>query len=79
MESCTILTTAPNSLMADLHDRMPLILPAESYDDWLTAPASEASSLLLPYNAVVMRRCEVSSLVNSPKNDSPECIVPVVA
>ena len=35
IESCSILTTTPNSLLADVHDRMPVILPQESYDLWL--------------------------------------------
>ena len=35
LETCTILTTTPNQLLADVHDRMPVILPAASYDLWL--------------------------------------------
>ena len=35
LETCTILTTTPNNLLADVHDRMPAILPAEHYDRWL--------------------------------------------
>jgi putative SOS response-associated peptidase YedK len=80
VESCTILTTTANSLVADLHDRMPVILPREHYEAWLAAPPSEASrllDLLVPFDASVMRRYEVSPLVNSPKNDSPDCVAPL--
>jgi putative SOS response-associated peptidase YedK len=45
VESCTILTTAANSLVADLHDRMPVILPREHYEAWLM-PSSQASTLV---------------------------------
>lgn len=79
VESCTILTTSANSLVADLHDRMPVILPREHYKAWLAAPPSEASKLvdfLVPFDPGLMRRYEVSSLVNSPQNDSPDCIMP---
>ncbi len=79
VESCTILTTAANSLVSALHDRMPVILPPEHCEAWLNAPASEASSLLLPFDPAPMKRYEVSLLVNNPKNDSPECIAPLVA
>lgn len=79
LESCTILTTKANSLVSVLHDRMPVIVPSEHYEAWLNAPASEASSLLLPFDPALMKQYEVSSFVNNPKNDSSECIVPVVA
>ena len=45
IESCTILTTTPNSLLADVHDRMPVILRQESYDLWLDPGVKDASSL----------------------------------
>lgn len=77
LESCTILTTTPNSLVSDLHDRMPVIIPREYYEQWLRAPASEAAKLLQPFDAALMRRYEVSSLVNNPKNESADCIIPV--
>lgn len=82
VESCTILTTSANSLVADLHDRMPVILPREHYETWLTAPPSEASrlaDLLVPFEVKLMRRYEVSPLVNKPENDIPDCITPLSA
>jgi putative SOS response-associated peptidase YedK len=35
IETCSIITTTPNSLLQDVHDRMPVILPDEAYDQWL--------------------------------------------
>jgi putative SOS response-associated peptidase YedK len=78
VESCAILTTAANDLLKDVHDRMPVILPRETYKQWLApAEASRHSSLLVSFDGCLMRGYEVSSLVNSPKNDSPDCIAPL--
>jgi putative SOS response-associated peptidase YedK len=76
IESCSILTATPNDLLADLHTRMPVILPPRHYDVWLTAPVSEAqrlAELLLPFDSRLMKRHWVSSFVNKPQNDTPEC------
>ena len=62
--------------MAKLHDRMPVILPPGARDRWLDPTASEAElrGLLVPLPAEELSAYEVSALVNSPKNDSPECV-----
>jgi putative SOS response-associated peptidase YedK len=76
IESCSILTTTPNELIRDVHDRMPVILHRNHYGAWLTAPPSESkalAALLGPYEAELMRRYEVSQLVNSPQNDVSLC------
>ena len=80
LESCSILTTEPNELLDDVHDRMPVILPHRHYETWLTAPAPEAgrlAELLLPFDPHLMNRYAVSSLVNNPQNDVPECALEV--
>ena len=75
--SCTIITTEPNELMANIHNHMPVILPPEAYELWLD-PAErmpeQLNGLLKPYPAELMTARPVSKLVNSPQNDSPECI-----
>ena len=78
VESCVIITTAANDLLKDIHDRMPVIVPRGAYGQWL-APAEPSvhSSLLVPFDGSLMRRYEVSALVNAPRNDSPDCVVPV--
>lgn len=77
IESCTVITTDANALMKPLHDRMPVILPAASYDEWLD-PDNQATEdlprLLRPYPSEEMNAYSISTYVNSPKNRGPECI-----
>jgi putative SOS response-associated peptidase YedK len=78
--TCTIITTSANDYMASIHDRMPVILPRESESLWLDPAEQDTamlSELLLPYDSDQMEAYEVSTLVNSPRNDSPELIAPV--
>ncbi len=78
--SCTIITTAPNELLKPIHNRMPVILPPDSYPAWLN-PAeqqpADLSYLLKPYPAATMTAYPVSTLVNNPRHDAPECVVPL--
>jgi putative SOS response-associated peptidase YedK len=80
IESCAILTTTPNELLVDVHDRMPVILHPNHYHAWLNAPALKSHHLahmLAPFDAALMRRFSVSSLVNDVQNDAPECATEV--
>ncbi len=72
----TIITTAPNTLVKKIHDRMPVILKKEDYAKWLDPdlPPEEAHALLKPYPAKDMKAYEISTKVNSPANDFPELI-----
>ena len=77
VDSCTIITTAANALVAKLHDRMPVILAPETYGAWLgedSAAPPELHALLKPFPPDAMRAYPVSTVVNSPKNDTPECV-----
>jgi putative SOS response-associated peptidase YedK len=78
VDSCTIVTTEANELMRPLHDRMPVILPEEQFADWLD-PKNEnverLESLLRPYPPAEMIAFPISTLVNSPRNESPDCIL----
>ena len=79
VETCTILTTAPNEVLAPLHDRMPVIVSPARYADWLTAGAlgpDTAEALLLPHPGDGMEAVAVGTVVNSPKNDGPQCLEP---
>lgn len=74
--SCAILTTKANRLMAEVHNRMPVILHPDRYDDWLDASARNPAGLadlLLPFPAESMKKYPVSARVNSVKNDDPLC------
>jgi putative SOS response-associated peptidase YedK len=67
-------------LCADVHDRMPAILPDEAYDLWLDPGFQKTDAVcypLKPFNPVLMRRHEVSSRVNLVKNDDAACAEPV--
>ena len=79
--TCAIITTSANDFMTSIHDRMPVILPRESEDLWLDPDEQDSamlSELLLPYDSNQMEAYEVSTLVNSLRNNSPELIPPVV-
>jgi putative SOS response-associated peptidase YedK len=77
--TCAIVTCPPNEVMAKIHNRMPAILPAGARDRWLDSTADEAElrGLLVPLRAEELEAVEVSTLVNSPRNDSLECVRPV--
>jgi len=77
LESCCIVTCAPNELAARFHDRMPVIIAPADYDTWLTGTPEQALALLKPYPAEAMRAYPVSAKVNSPKNDGPELVDPI--
>lgn len=75
--TCSIITTVPNSLMADIHDRMPVILKPEDEPTWLDPSiqdVNQLNQLLKPLPEEWMEAYEVSALVNSPKNNSPNLI-----
>ncbi len=72
LRTCTIVTTVPNDLLAPIHNRMPVILPAEAQARWLDPALHEAEALLpllQPYPAAQMQARAVSRLVNDPRNE----------
>lgn len=79
IHSCTILTTEPNELMAEIHNRMPVIIHPDDYSMWLEPGSNpdDAHHLLRPYESEKMAAYPVSTAVNSPQNDSPQLIEPV--
>ena len=78
VESTAIITTAPNELIREIHDRMPVILHPEQYDTWLLDATRDDTlqDLLAPYPADEMVAFRVSPEVNSPQNDSLDCMIP---
>lgn len=77
--SACIITTEPNATVKPLHNRMPVILPREAYKDWLQpgeANPDKLLSYLQPYPGEKMEAYPVSTFVNNPKNDTPQCIKP---
>ena len=79
IETCSILTTPPNRLLEDVHDRMPAILPPEHYEVWLDPGEERVESvaeLLKPFESTRMKRYPVSTRVNNVINDDRECAEP---
>jgi len=83
LSTFTVITTAPNGLMAPIHNRMPVILAEDSYDTWLRSdddvPDAALQALLAPYPEEEMEAYPVSRAVNNVRNDGPECIQPAKA
>lgn len=78
LQTCTIITCEANELVSKVHERMPVILPREKIGEWLGANRPDLlKNLLVPYSADEMTTFAVSTLVNSPTNDSRECIKPI--
>lgn len=80
LETCTLLTTEANELLAHYHDRMPVIVRPEDYEVWLDADVSRPellTPLLRPYPHEEIAAYAVSTLVNSPSNDGPRCVEPL--
>lgn len=75
--TCTIVTCAPNELLAAIHDRMPAILDDAAIDAWLYADAADALAAVVPYDAARMRRDAVTPAMNHHAFEDPRCIEPV--
>lgn len=77
LHSCTIITTTPNETMAELHDRMPVLLPASAWDEWLDPSNDDLDTLgklLVPAPSELITTYPVSTSVNSVRNKGPELL-----
>lgn len=82
LHTCCVITTEANETIAPIHDRMPVILEAEDWSDWLNVgsagspatPASRLAELLIPAEASILSVVRVGTKVNSVRNNSPELI-----
>lgn len=81
IRSFTIITCAPNEIMATIHDRMPVIIAREERAAWLDpgTSAEAVTTLLRPCPSDWLTADPVSTLVNSPVNNVPEIIDPVAS
>lgn len=80
LETCTVLTCEPNEMMADLHDRMPVILDPADYAAWLDPRQQEVGKvthLLRPYSAAKMEAWPVSTYVNKTAHEGERCVAAV--
>jgi len=80
LHTCTILTCPPNEMVSKYHNRMPVILDKDARWTWLEQGMDKSilRDLLAPYPADKMKCYAVSRAVNSPENDRPEVLEPVV-
>ena len=60
-----VITCPANALVADIHDRMPVILPAAAYDRWLACVEPDPRDLLIPYDPALMAIWPISTRVNA--------------
>jgi putative SOS response-associated peptidase YedK len=81
IESCSILTTSANSLMAPIHDRMPVILSPNDYAAWLNPDEKDGTKLAYlfePFPPDDFVAYPVNPIVNNARNEGPQCIERVV-
>jgi putative SOS response-associated peptidase YedK len=72
-----IITTDANELVAEIHDRMPVILPASGYVRWL-GEEEDPRELMRPFPPEAMRMWPISTRVNKPENDDPSILDEIV-
>jgi putative SOS response-associated peptidase YedK len=80
IKGCTVLTTTPTTLLADIHDRMPVIVTPDKYHLWLNLDVEDFDAvreILKPYDLALMRHYPVSPRVNSAQNDDAKCAAPI--
>lgn len=79
IRSCTIIVGAANELLQPIHERMPLLVPREAWGIWLDEHSTpeQLVSLLTPPPASGMRAYRVGPHVNNPRNDDPDCLLPL--
>jgi putative SOS response-associated peptidase YedK len=80
LTTCTILTGEPSELVEPIHDRMPVVLPPDTWDEWLDRDNTDVDrlrALLAARSEVPLAEHAVSTLVNKVANNVPECIVPL--
>ncbi len=77
LRSCTIITTDANAAMAEIHDRMPVILPASAWDTWLDREVDDLDvlgKLLVPAPPEIIEMHPISTDVNNVRNDRPDLV-----
>lgn len=80
LESCCLVTTAPAAEIAHVHDRMPVIVPAAAYEEWLdpaNAAVERLDRLLAPWQGGGLRARPVSRRVNDARNQGPDLLEPL--
>lgn len=79
IRSCAIITSEPGEVIRQIHHRMPVVVKHDQWDTWLNPEASPETllAMLKPYQWKDLKAYPVSTLVNSPSNDTEQCILPL--
>lgn len=79
VETCAIITTDANALIAPMHDRMPVILPNRAVQGWLDfdAKPDELRTMLVPFPVEAMERYRISTAINAASGSGPDCVEPI--
>ena len=75
LRTCTIITGEPNEYVRAIHTRMPVILPEEHHESWLSGESGK--EILVPFPGDRMKAWQISPRVNSPANNDPEILTPI--
>jgi len=82
LETCALITTRPNELMQQFHDRMPVLLTWDQCEPWLDPRLTDAAvlaPLLEPVPAADLQALAVSTYVSNSRNEGPACLTPAPA
>ena len=77
LDSGTIVTTSANAAVAPIHDRMPVVVGAGDFEQWLTGDPAEANALLRPASDDLFEAIPISNRVNAAANDDPSLLDPI--
>ena len=77
LRTTCIITTGPNAVMAPIHDRMPVIVAPEHWQDWLRAPAEAIAERVAPCAAEDLQAWPVSRRVSKTADDDAGLIDPI--
>jgi len=76
IESITVVTTTPNEMLGRIHNRMPVLLTAETAPTWMDKDNSAAANLIKPCPTEELTETALDTYVNSPRHDDPKCLTP---
>lgn len=81
IETCALITTSPNDVVAAVHDRMPVIVPRSDYARWLDPTSNGAGvvGLLVPFPSGEMVAHRVSPRVGDVRHDDPDLLEPLAS
>jgi putative SOS response-associated peptidase YedK len=72
LRTCVIITSEPNDLVAQIHNRMPVILPLATHEKWLSGEAGK--EILRPLPAKEMTARPIYKRINKPENNDPSVL-----